>query len=49
MEVNKQIQLNQSIVKEGITVAVLSGSLSVDSDNVGSINTSICLKGEVNG
>jgi len=41
MELNKQIQLNHSIVKEGITIAVLSGSLSIGSDNVGNISTSI--------
>ena len=41
MELNKQIQLNHSIVKEGITIAVLSGSLSIDSTNVGNISTSI--------
>lgn len=41
MDLNKQIQLNHSIVKDGITVAVLSGSLSIDSDNVGNISTSI--------
>jgi len=44
MEVNKQIQLSQSIVEKDVTVAILSASLSVNADNMGNISVSILNK-----